>query len=310
VPPVTRADVEHVEALSCRPVPVAPGTDDLASANRNYRAPRCSEWVDNSTSERPGRITRRAAGMLAGSPDVPPPHADRQRNPPGRTHRFAGHSRWSTSAGTALGKGRSLSRIRQWIPSMSDERATLRFEWRGLATHSEQRGANYRAAVSIEGHLGQFVQPSNGIVYTPCCFSLMLPYSGHEMPLQLSSHSPHPTPIHSLPPPPWHHSSIATQSTPSTVERRCARTTLRCATRSTVPRRVGLLWMRADLNSASAGQGLPCDSDAPCPGPRFRVATSLCRGRTECPQRADSRSLRPSIPDLSDSCCGTIAGVR
>ena len=25
---------------------------------------------------------------------------------------------------------------------------------------------------------------------------------------------------------------------------------------------------------------------------------------------ADSRSLRPSIPDLSDSCCGTIAGVR
>jgi hypothetical protein len=39
-----------------------------------------------------------------------------------------------------------------------------------------------------------------------------------------------------------------------------------------------------------------------------------CAGITTAASRplvcADSRSLRPSIPDLSDSCCGTIAGVR
>jgi hypothetical protein len=153
---------------------------------------------------------------------------------------------------------------------------------------SRPANRNYRVAVSIQGTLGQFVQPSNGIVYAPSCFSPMLPYSRHEMPLQLSSHRRLSIP---LPPPRRHHSSIATQSTPSTVERRCTRTTLRCATRPTVPRRVGLLWMRAALNSASAGKGLPCDSDAAVSGTQFRVATSLCRGRTECPQRAETGTV-------------------
>jgi hypothetical protein len=55
-------------------------------------------WTDN--------LAR--AGRFAGWPDVPLPHAAATPNSPERTRerrRFAGDSRWSAPAGTALGKG-------------------------------------------------------------------------------------------------------------------------------------------------------------------------------------------------------------
>jgi hypothetical protein len=47
---------------------------------------------------------------------VPPRHTRRQRNPSGRTYRFAGHSRWSTSAGNGAREGKKPLADPQLLP--------------------------------------------------------------------------------------------------------------------------------------------------------------------------------------------------